>query len=111
MTEYIDEVTTVQIDCEDCPLAVGLRFDCIDIEPSVSVRKTGQTATNVWDNPSSEEADIRFSVQCVRPRIVEVSFPVGAPSEADVYELCVELTYEGETVQYPKQPRHIEFSQ
>lgn len=116
MTEYINESTILRLDCDNCPIAPGLRFDRLDIEVLVTIEKTSESVSNVWEQGSSDDgSEIELShtderVQLSRPRIVKVRLPVGEPPEAGTYELFVDLSYNNETVRWPSEPRQIEFS-
>jgi hypothetical protein len=112
MPESIAEPTHLRIDCADCPLASGLRFDLLDIRASVTLR---EAATSVWREQAHDDAtemtvssaDERVQIQ--RPRVVALQLPAGEPPEPGVYEVVAELSYDGATVQWPAEPRRVTF--
>jgi len=113
MAESIDEPTTLRINCTDCPLAPGLRFDRLDIQGSVTLREA-DAATSVWREQVSDVIEITVSlsdvrVRLLRPRVVEWRLSAGVPPEPGVYGLVAELTHDGETVQWPAEPRRVAF--
>ena len=118
MAESVDELTTLRIDCEGCPIAPGRRFDRLDMQASVTLREA-EAATSVWrDQPADDGTEITVSsaddpdrLQLRRPRVVELRVPAGEPPEPGVYEMVVELVHDGDTVQWPPTPQRVEFKQ
>jgi len=116
MSESIADPTTLRIDCADCPLAPGLRFDLLDMQATVTLREA-EAATSVWREQASADAtemtvssaDDRLQIQ--RPRVVELRLPAGEPPEPGVYEVVAELSYDGETVRWPAEPRRVTFNE
>jgi len=114
MPESVDELTTLRIDCADCPVAPGLRFDRLDIHGSVTLREA-DAATSVWREQASDVTEISVSlsdvrVRLLRPRVVELRLPAGVPPEPGVYDLVAELGHDGgETIQWPPTPRRVTF--
>jgi len=114
MPESVDELTTLRIDCEDCPVAPGLRFDRLDLQGSVTLREA-DAAASVWREQAHDDAtemtvssaDERVQIQ--RPRVVALQLPAGEPPEPGVYEVVAELSYDGATVQWPAEPRRVTF--
>jgi hypothetical protein len=118
MSESIAEPTRLRIDCADCPLAPGLRFDRLDIRASVTLREA-ETETSVWREQANADAtEITLSsadesdrLHLRRPRIVELQLPAGVPPEPGVYEIVLELSHDGATVQWPAEPRRVSFEE
>jgi hypothetical protein len=118
MTESIAESTRLRIDCADCPLVPGLRFDLLDIQASVTLREA-ETETSVWrEQPrddvteitiSSEDNRDRDRLQIQRPRVVTLRVPAGEPPEPGVYEIILKLTHDDETVRWPAEPLRVTF--
>jgi hypothetical protein len=116
MTESVAAPTTLRIDCADCPLAPGLRFDLLDIRASVTLREA-EAATSVWREQTHDDAtemtvssaDDPDQLQIQRPRVVALRLPAGEPPEPGVYEVVAELTHDGATVQWPVEPRQVTF--
>jgi len=116
MSESIADPTRLRIDCADCPLAPGLRFDLLDIRASAILREA-ETETSVWrEQPRDDGTEITLSsadeseqLQLRRPRIVALRLPAGVPPEPGVYEIVVELSHNGATVQWPAEPRRVTF--
>jgi len=117
MPESVDELTTVRIDCEDCPVAPGLRFDRLDLQGSVTLREA-DAAASVWREEAAADAteitaslsDVR--VRLLRPRVVELRLPAGVPPEPGVYEIVAEVGHDGgETAQWPPTPRRVTFEE
>jgi len=113
MPESVDELTTLRIDCADCPVAPGLRFDRLDLQGSVTLREA-DAATSVWREQASDVTEISVSlsdvrVRLLRPRVVELRLSAGEPPEPGTYEIVGELTHDGETVQWPVEPRQVTF--
>jgi len=114
MTESIAEPTHLRIDCSECPLAPGLRFDRLDIRATVTLREA-EAETSVWREQGHADptemtvssADDRVQIQ--RPRVVALRLPAGDPPEPGVYEVVAELTHDGATVQWPAEPRRVRF--
>jgi len=118
MPESISEPTLLQINCADCPLAPGLRFDLLDLHVSATLREA-ETETSVWrEQPRDDVTEITLSsaddpdrLQLRRPRIVELRLPAGVPPEPGVYEIVLELSHDGTTVQWPAEPRRVTFKE
>jgi len=118
MSESIAEPTRLRIDCADCPLAPGLRFDRLDIRASVTLREA-ETETSVWrEQPPDDGTEITLSsadesdrLTLRRPRIVELWLPAGEPSEPGVYEVLLDLTHDDTSVQWPAEPRRVTFEE
>jgi len=116
MPESIAEPTRLRIDCADCPLAPGLRFDRLDIGATVTLREA-EAATSVWREQTNTDAtEMTVSsaderVQLQRPRIVALRVPAGEPPDPGTYELVAELSYDGETVRWPADPRRVTFEE
>lgn len=113
MPESVDELTTLRIDCEDCPLAPGLRFDRLDLQGTVTLREA-DAATSVWREESGDATEITASlsdvrVRLLRPRVVELRLPASVPPEPGVYEIVAELGHDDETVQWLPTPRRVTF--
>jgi len=114
MPESIAEPTHLRIDCADCPVAPGLRFDRLDLQGSVTLREA-DAAASVWREESGDATKITASlsdvrVRLLRPRVVELRLPAGVPPEPGVYEIVAELGHDnGETVYWPPTPRRVEF--
>jgi len=116
MPEPVDELTTLRIDCEDCPVAPGLRFDRLDLQGSVTLREA-DAAASVWREESGDATEISVSlsdvrVRLLRPRVVELRLPAGVPPEPGVYEIVAEVGHDGgETAQWPPTPRRVTFEE
>jgi uncharacterized protein (DUF2267 family) len=116
MTESIAEPTRLRIDCAECPLAPGLRFDLLDMQATVTLREA-EAATSVWREAAATDAtemtvssaDDRLQIQ--RPRVVALRLPAGEPPEPGVYEVVAELTHDGATVHWPAEPRRVTFNE
>jgi len=114
MSESIADPTTLGIDCADCPLAPGLRFDRLDIGATVTLREA-EAATSVWREQAHDDAtEMTVSsadgqVQLQRPRVVALRLPAGEPPDPGTYELVAELSHDGDTVQWPADPRRVTF--
>jgi hypothetical protein len=116
MSESIADPTRLRIDCADCPLAPGLRFDLLDIRASAILREA-ETETSVWrEQPRDDGTEITLSsadesdrLTLRRPRIVELRLPAGEPPEPGVYEIVLELSHDNATVQWPLEPRRVTF--
>jgi hypothetical protein len=116
MAESIAEPALLRIDCADCPLAPGLRFDLLDIQASAILREA-ETERSVWrEQPRDDTTEITLSsaddpdrLHLRRPRIVELRLPAGVPPEPGVYEIVLELSHDGATVQWPAEPRRVTF--
>lgn len=116
MVERINEPTTLRMDCAECPLAPGLRFDMLDLAVSMTLQQVTD-GTTVWRRGElSDPVEITVSLaddklRLRRPRAVELRLPAGEPSEPGTYKLVGEMAHDSETVRWPAEPERIEFEQ